>query len=65
MAVDLMTDGGNMFSVCRSICTTARKSVNATNDMEVAQMVLTKISDCGNKVELLATDVDDIGIAER
>ena len=47
MAVDLMTDGGNMFSVCRSICTTARKSVNATNDMEVAQMVLT--ADGANK----------------
>jgi hypothetical protein len=43
----------------------AKKSANATNDMEVAKMVLDGMPGYGNKVELWATDVDDIGIAER
>jgi hypothetical protein len=43
----------------------AKKSANATNDMEVAKMVLNGMPGYGNKVELWATDVDDIGIAER
>ena len=42
-----------------------RKSANATNDMEVARMVLEGMPGYGNKVELWAKDVDDIGIAER
>ena len=41
------------------------QSAKATNDMEVAKMVLADMPDYGNKVELWAKDVDDIGIAER
>ena len=41
------------------------QSAKATNDMEVAKMVLNSMLGYGNKVELWAKDVDDIGIAER
>ena len=44
---------------------TAERSAKATNDMEVARMVLAGMPDYGNKVELWAKDVADIGIAER
>ena len=40
-------------------------SAKATNDMEVAKMVLNGMPGYGDKVELWAKDVDDIGIAER
>ena len=43
----------------------AEKSASATNDMEVARMVLEGMSGYGDKIELWAKDVDDIGIAER
>ena len=43
----------------------AWQSAKATNDMEVARMVLKGMPDYGDKVELWAKDVDDIGIAER
>ena len=43
----------------------AGRSSVATNDLEVARMVLEEMLSYGNKVELWATDVDDIGIAER
>ena len=43
----------------------AERSAKATNDMEVARMVLAGMPDYGNKVELWAKDVVDIGIAER
>ena len=43
----------------------ARRCKDATNDMEIARMVLDDMPGYGNKVELWATDVDDIGIAER
>ena len=43
----------------------AERSLTATNDQEVARMVLEEMLSYGNKVELWATDVDDIGIAER
>ena len=43
----------------------ARRSAAATNDMEVARMVLDGMRGYGNKVELWAKDVDDIGVAER
>lgn len=42
-----------------------QKSAIATNDMEVAKIVLNGMPGYGNKVELWAKDVDDIGIAER
>ncbi len=42
------------------------ESAQATNDMEIARMVLEGMSmSYGNKVELWAKDVADIGIAER
>lgn len=37
----------------------------ATNNMSVAQMVLDGMPGYGDKIELWAKDVDDIGIAER
>ncbi len=43
----------------------ARDSMNATNDMEVARMLLEGMPDYGSTVEIWAKDVDDIGIAER
>lgn len=43
----------------------AERSAVATNDMEVAKMVLEGMPDYGDKVEIWAKDVDDIGIAER
>ena len=43
----------------------AERSAVATNDMEVAKMVLEGMSDYGSRIELWAKDVDDIGIAER
>lgn len=43
----------------------ARLTAKATNDMAVAQMVLQDMPGYGDKVELWAKNVDDIGIAER
>ena len=43
----------------------AMSSARATNDVEVAQMVLGGMSGYGDKIELWAKDVDDIGVAER
>ena len=43
----------------------AKRSAAATNDMEVAKMVLDGMPDYGGKIEIWAKDVDDIGIAER
>ncbi len=50
----------------------AERSARATNDMEVARMVLEGMGTdkdgmplYGNKIEIWAKDVDDIGIAER
>lgn len=40
-------------------------AANATNDMEVARMVLEGMPGYGDKIELLSKDVADIGIAER
>ena len=43
----------------------ARISAKATNDVEVAKVVLEGMPNHGGKIELWAKDVDDIGIAER
>ena len=40
-------------------------SAHATNDMEVARMLLGGMPDYGNTIELWAKDVGDIGMAER
>lgn len=42
-----------------------KDSARATNDMEVARIVLDGMPDYGNMLEIWAKDVDDIGIAER
>ena len=42
-----------------------KRSAAATNDLEVAKMVLDGMPDYGGKIEIWAKDVDDIGIAER
>ena len=43
----------------------AKQSAKATNDVEVARMVLDSMPGYGDKIELWAKDVDDICIAER
>ena len=43
----------------------AERAAMASNDMEVARMVLERMPRYGNKIELWAKDVDDIGVAER
>jgi len=43
----------------------AGESAVATNGMEVAKMVFDGMPDYGDKIELWAKDVDDVGIAER
>ena len=43
----------------------AVRSARATNDMEVAKMVLEGMPNHGDQIELWAKDVGDIGIAER
>ncbi len=51
-------------TVRRKVFPAARSAV-ATNDMEVAKVVLEGMPNHGSKIELWAKDVDDIGIAER
>ena len=43
----------------------AAVSVKATNDLCVAQMILNDKFGYGDKIEIWAKDVDDIGVAER
>lgn len=43
----------------------AASSVNATNDLAVAKMILKDKFGYGDKIEMWATDVGDVGIAER
>ncbi len=43
----------------------AWQCAEVTNDLDVARMVHEDMPNYGNKVELWATDVDDVGIAER
>ena len=43
----------------------AWQCAEVTNDMDVARMVHDDMPSYGNKIELWATDVDDVGIAER
>lgn len=60
------------YGVVRRKTFSAEQSAHATNDLEVARMVLEGMGKSksgrgfyGDKVELWAKDVDDIGIAER
>lgn len=70
-AIGYVDDSPGYGAVMRKVFP-AEKSAVATNDMEVARMVLVGMGvdkdgkpHYGNKVELWAKDVDDIGIAER
>ena len=58
-------DESPSYGVVRRKAFPAGESAKATNDMEVAWMVLENMPGYGNKVELWAKDVADIGIAER
>ena len=65
-------DASRSYGVVRRKRFPAEKAAGATNDMELAKMVLEGVGTCrdgkplyGNKIEFWAKDVDDIGIAER
>ena len=59
-------EGSDSYGVVKRKTFPASVAALATNDMEVARMVLEGMSaNYGDKVELWAKDVDDIGIAER
>ena len=59
-------DESESYGVVRRKSLPAKDVANATNDLEVARMVLTDMpTNYGGKVELWAKDVNDIGIAER
>ena len=58
-------DDSESYGVVRRKVLPAGDSAKSTNDMEVARVVLANMEGYGDKVELWAKDVDDIGIAER
>ena len=58
-------DKSPSYGVVRRKTFPAGQSAKATNDMEVGRMVLAGMPGYGDKVELWAKDVDDVGIAER
>ena len=59
-------EGGDSYGVVKRKEFPAAVAALATNDMEIARMVLEGMpTNYGHKVELWAKDVDDIGIAER
>ena len=41
------------------------ETANATNDLEVAKMALRHMGNYGDVIEVWATDVADVGVAER
>ena len=65
-AIGYVVTNSPSYGVVQRKAFSAERSVRATNDMEIARMVLEGMpTNYGNKVELWAKDVDDIGIAER
>jgi len=57
---------GSSYGVVTRKAFDSAQSVNATNDYEVARMVLEGMPRCyGSRAEIWARDVDDIGVAER
>ena len=71
-AIGYVVTNSPSYGVVQRKVFSAERSARATNDMEVARMVLEGMGTdkdgmplYGNKVEIWAKDVDDIGIAER
>ena len=58
-------DKAESYGVVRRKSFMLAKALRATNDLEVARMVLDDMRGYGSKVEIWAKDVDDVGIAER
>ena len=58
-------DASESYGVVRKKIFPATQSACATNDLEVARMVLEAMPGYGDRVDVWAKDVDDIGIAER
>ena len=71
-AIGYVVTNSPSYGVVQRKVFSAERSARATNDMEVARMVLEGMGTdkdgmplYGNKIEIWAKDVDDIGIAER
>ena len=58
-------DANESYGVVKRKVFPAASVARATNDLEIARMVLADMPNYGNTVELWAKDVADIGIAER
>jgi len=59
-------DGGDScYGVVKRKIFSVAQSAAAMTDLEIARMILKNMPHYGNKIELWAKDVDDIGIAER
>lgn len=58
-------DASESYGVVKRKVFPAASVALATNDLEIARMVLADMPNYGSKVELWAKDVADIGIAER
>lgn len=58
-------DANESYGVVKRKVFPAASGARATNDLEIARMVLADMPNYGNTVELWAKDVADIGIAER
>ena len=58
-------DANESYGVVKRKVFPAASVARATNDLEIARMVLANMPNYGNTVELWAKDVADIGIAER
>ena len=58
-------DANESYGVVKRKVFPAASVARATNDLEIARMVLGDMPNYGNTVELWAKDVADIGIAER
>ena len=58
-------NGDESYGVVRRKEFSAAVAAKATNDLALAEIVLGHMGGYGKKVEVWATDVDDVGIAER
>ena len=58
-------DASESYGVVRKTTFPAPERANATNDLEVAKMALRHMGNYGDVIEVWATDVADVGVAER
>lgn len=58
-------DPSSSYGVVRMKAFSQERAARATNDQEVARMILEDMYGHGDTVEIWAKDVDDIGVAER